>query len=51
MNAAASVCHGSVGQVGEIVIPDSVVELSEECFSHHITLRSVPCGESSKLHH
>ena len=39
----------SSGQEAAISIPDSVVELSEECFHGCMLLRSVTFGPSSKL--
>ena len=43
------VCYGCIGHVEEVVIPDSVEELSESCFARCKSLFRVELSESSSL--
>ena len=43
------VCHGCVGELNEVVVPDRVEDLREECFYDCISLSRVTFRESSSL--
>ena len=49
LNKDASICHGYIGRVIQIDIPDTVVELCEKCFYWSSSVRQVNFGTRSRL--